>query len=187
MSLSCGFAIFRTRIGDMAIAWRGEAVTGLFLPVTDDEALRRSVAARRPDAKERALSGVALSAAEGVAALAAGEKRDLNFVAVDLPQMDEIARGALLAARAIPPGETRTYGDIARGLGDVALARRVGQAMARNPVPIIIPCHRVMGEGGRLTGFSAPGGLDTKLRLLEIEGALKPSLFADLPLARKKD
>jgi methylated-DNA-[protein]-cysteine S-methyltransferase len=181
------FALFETRLGVMAIVWRGDAVIGLRLPDTDQSETRRRVRARRQGAEERALEGAAAEAAAGVVALAAGEKRDLTVVAVELPEMDEIARGALLAARAIPPGETRTYGEIARGLGDVALARRVGQAMARNPVPVIIPCHRVMGEGGKLTGFSAPGGLDTKLRLLEIEGALKPSLFADLPFARKKD
>lgn len=181
------YSLFETPLGAMALVWRDEAVLCLRLPDTDEAALVRRIETRFPGAQSCGLVGAAKDAADAVAALASGEKRDLRFLRVELSDMDEVSRGALSAARDIPPGETRTYGDIARRLGDVALARRVGQAMARNPAPIIIPCHRVMGEGGKLTGFSAPGGIDTKLKLLEIEGALRPSLFDDLPLARKKD
>lgn len=179
------FGLFPTAIGEMAIAWRFDAVIGLRLPDRDGQTLRQRVAERFSGAVERPLSGFARDAAESVAALAAGEKRDLRFVAVELPGLDEITRRALIAAREILPGQTRTYGEIAKALGDIGLSRRIGQAMARNPVPVIIPCHRVMGAGGRLTGFSAPGGVDAKLKLLAIEGALRSDLFGDLPLARK--
>ena len=85
-------------------------------------------------------------------------------------------------ARAIPPGRTLTYGDIARSLGDLALSRAVGRALGANPWPIVVPCHRVLAAGGGKGGFSAPGGAATKLRMLRIEGALAPEtlpLFAD--------
>ncbi|MGD9805359.1 MAG: methylated-DNA--[protein]-cysteine S-methyltransferase, partial [Hyphomicrobiaceae bacterium] len=74
-------------------------------------------------------------------------------------------------ARRIPWGETVTYGDLARALGQPGAARAVGQAMGRNPVPIIMPCHRVLASGSALRGFSAPGGIATKQRLLELERA----------------
>lgn len=185
MMTDAAFSLFDTQLGAMAMVWRGDVIIGLRLPDLGADHLRRSVARAFPDAAERPLQGAAREAAEGVAALVSGEKRDLADVTVELPPFDPITLGALHSARAIKPGETATYGDIARTLGDVGLSRRVGQAMGRNPVPIIIPCHRVMGAGGKLTGFSAPGGVDVKLRLLEIEGALRPSLFGDLPLARK--
>lgn len=180
------FSLFDTALGGMAIVWRGSAVIGLRLPDRDADHLRRSVTKGFPAATEHALDGAAKEAADAVAALVSGEKRDLTFVAVELPAFDAVTLGALTAARDIPPGETATYGEVARKLGDIGLARRVGQAMGRNPVPVIIPCHRVLGAGGKLTGFSAPGGVDAKLKLLEIEGALRPSLFEDLPLVRKR-
>ena len=81
-------------------------------------------------------------------------------------------------ARSIAPGETRTYGEIAARLGDPGLSRAVGQALGRNPFVIVVPCHRVLAAGGKAGGFSAPGGVETKRRLLEIEGAraLHPTL-----------
>jgi methylated-DNA-[protein]-cysteine S-methyltransferase len=81
------------------------------------------------------------------------------------------------AARTIPPGSTRSYGDVAALVGEPGSAQAVGQALGRNPVPIVVPCHRVLAADGSLHGFSAPGGLDTKRRMLEIEGAAAPALF----------
>ena len=89
-------------------------------------------------------------------------------------------------ARSIPPGQTLTYGEIADRLGDRRPAREVGQALGRNPFPIVVPCHRVLAADGRTGGFSAPGGVETKLRMLAIERAQPggaPALFDDLPLA----
>jgi len=80
-----------------------------------------------------------------------------------------------LAVRDIPYGETRSYGQIARQVGSSGAARAVGQAMAANPLPIVVPCHRVIGSDGDLRGFG--GGLDLKRRLLEIEGAFKNNLL----------
>jgi methylated-DNA-[protein]-cysteine S-methyltransferase len=89
-------------------------------------------------------------------------------------------------ARTIPPGATLSYGEIAVRLGDRGAARDVGEALGQNPFPIIVPCHRVLAAGGKVGGFSASGGVATKLRLLDIEGAQvgeAPSLFERLPLA----
>ena len=99
-------------------------------------------------------------------------------------EISEFNRRVYAIARAIPNDLTLTYGEIAERLGDKALARAVGQAMGENPTPIIMPCHRVLAANGKTGGFSAPGGVITKLRLLTIEGAEPggPTLFDRLPL-----
>jgi len=96
----------------------------------------------------------------------------LAWVTVDETAVPELDRRVYAAARTIPPGSTRTYGDVARLIGDATLARRVGEALGRNPFPIVVPCHRVLAAGGRTGGFSARGGTDTKMQLLRVEGAV---------------
>ena len=103
--------------------------------------------------------------------LLAGEKRDLTSVALDMADVPDFNRKVYDIARAIAPGETLTYGEIAIKLGDRLLAQDVGQALGRNPFPIIVPCHRVLAAGRKAGGFSAPGGVNTKLKMLTIEGA----------------
>ena len=125
---------------------------------------------------------------DSVHALLSGARETLEDIAVDAGAPDAFSRAVYAMTRAIPPGKTRTYGELAVDLGDRALAQAVGQALGRNPIPIIIPCHRVVGAGGRMTGFSAPGGVSTKLKMLQIEGAIvspAPSLFEALPLQMK--
>ncbi len=115
-----------------------------------------------------------------------GEPADLADVKLDLRGVPEFNLRVYEIARAIPPGKTLTYGEIAERLGDPAAARAVGQALGENPIPIIVPCHRVLASGGKFGGFSAPGGLETKAKLLTIEGAQTseaPSLFDRLPLS----
>lgn len=104
---------------------------------------------------------------------------------IDDREIPDFNRRVYAIARQIPPGRTMTYGEIAQRLGDKALARAVGQAMGENPTPIVMPCHRVLAASGKTGGFSAPGGVATKLRLLTIERAQPggPTLFDDLPLA----
>ena len=99
---------------------------------------------------------------------------------LDLDGVPEFNRGVYDIARKIPPGKTLTYGDIAKKLGGVELSRDVGQALGRNPCPIVVPCHRVLAAGKKPGGFSANGGVVTKLKMLAIEGAAvnhTPSLF----------
>ena len=124
------------------------------------------------------------AAAARIAAFLAGGGDDFADLALDMAGIGAFDRAVYREARAIPAGATATYGAIAARLGDPAQARAVGQALGRNPWPIVIPCHRVTGADGRMGGFSAPGGRATKLRLLEIEGALAPEslpLFAPAP------
>jgi len=90
---------------------------------------------------------------------------------LDLREATAFQRRVWLVVRDIPYGETRSYGQIARQVGSPGAARAVGQAMAANPVPIVVPCHRVIGSDGDLRGFG--GGLDLKRRMLKLEGALR--------------
>ncbi len=116
---------------------------------------------------------------EDVVALLSGEARDLRDAPLDFRDVPEFNRRAYDVARAIPPGKTLTYGDIAHELGVPGSAQAVGQAMGNNPFPIIVPCHRVLGAGNKTGGFSAPGGVETKRKMLVIEGAFpeEPTLF----------
>jgi methylated-DNA-[protein]-cysteine S-methyltransferase len=113
-------------------------------------------------------------AIDGIVALLGGEARDLSDVELDMRQVAPFHRRVYEAARAIPPGATLSYGEIAARLGEPGAARDVGSALGQNPFPIIVPCHRVVGAKGKLGGFSAHGGVKTKLRLLSIEGVQAP-------------
>src|SRR5207253_8908837 len=113
-----------------------------------------------------------------------GEPSDLALVALDMEGMPEFDRRVYEVARTVPPGATLSYGEIAARLGERALAREVGQALGRNPFPLIVPCHRVLAAGGKAGGFSANGGVATKLALLTIERARTsdaPTLFDEDP------
>ena len=119
-------------------------------------------------------------AIDGIVALLSGDATDLSAVALDMERVPAFDRRVYEVARTIGPGETLTYGDIAARLGDPGAAREVGQALGRNPFAVIVPCHRVIAAGGKTGGFSANGGVTTKLRLLEIERARlrrEPTLF----------
>ncbi len=179
--------LFPTPIGDCGIAWRGDTVVATRLPDKSRADTARRLAAST-DATKGEPPSVVRRAIASITALLEGKGTDLTAIACDLGGIDPFETRVYAATRAIPAGETSTYGDIASRLGDRQLARAVGQALGRNPLPIIVPCHRVMGAGGRLTGFSATGGIETKLRMLAIEGARLgggPGLFDDLPLAAK--
>ena len=110
-------------------------------------------------------------AIEAMTAVLDGEARDLRGIPLDDERIDAFRRQVYAATREIPPGSTATYGEIARAIGSPDGARDVGAALARNPTPIIVPCHRVLAANGALHGFSAPGGLETKRKMLELEGA----------------
>jgi len=107
----------------------------------------------------------------GIVAVLDGEPLDLGFVALDERDLEPWRQEVYAATRRISPGTTVTYGTIARAIGRPDAARDVGAALAHNPYPIIVPCHRVLAANGALHGFSAPGGLVTKRRMLELEGA----------------
>jgi methylated-DNA-[protein]-cysteine S-methyltransferase len=183
-----GFVLFPTAIGTCALVWRGEAVVGAALPEQDDPAARSRLARRFPDAAEAAPPSFVAEAIACVTRLLAGEAVDLSAVPLDLSAADEFERRVYAVARAIPRGEVRTYGEVAAALGAPGAARAVGVALGRNPIPIVIPCHRVLAAQGKSGGFSAPGGTATKFRMLAIEGARRagaPEVFDTLPLAVK--
>jgi methylated-DNA-[protein]-cysteine S-methyltransferase len=178
------FAMFETAIGSTAIVWSARGIAGVQLPERSARATRDRVLRRFPAARETAPPAIMQRAIDDIVGLLGGEPRDLTYVTVDIDGVADFNRRVYAIARTIPPGATLSYGEIAERLGDRSLARDVGQALGQNPIPIIVPCHRVLAAGGKMGGFSAPGGIVTKLRLLTIEGAQPngPTLFDRLPL-----
>lgn len=174
-----GFALFDTAIGTCAIAWNAAGIVAARLPDPDSSALRTRIAAEFPDTVESEPPAVVVEAIAGIRALLRGEQCDLSTLALNMDGVPEFNRRVYEIARAIPPGKTLTYGDIAKKLGDVSLSRAVGQALGENPFPPIVPCHRVIAADGRMHGFSSSGGVKMKLQMLTIEGwrAGQPSLF----------
>jgi methylated-DNA-[protein]-cysteine S-methyltransferase len=167
-----GFALFDTAIGRCAVAWSAAGLTGVHLPEASDELAARRLAKRFPGVMPGPPSEPAAAAIRRITAFLTGADDDFMSLALDETGIGAFERAVYRAARAIPAGSTSTYGAIATALGDVRESRRVGQALGRNPWPIVVPCHRVTGAGGWMGGFSAPGGRATKLKLLELEGAL---------------
>jgi len=165
------YALFETVIGWAGIAWSEAGLAAVHLPERDAEVARRSFLRRFSDARPAEHTPEVEQAIAGIRALLAGEAADLGSVRLDLSRTPEFHARVYEIARAIPPGETLTYGEIAERLGDKLRARDVGQALGKNPWPIVVPCHRVTAAGGKLGGFSARGGAQTKLKLLAIEGA----------------
>jgi methylated-DNA-[protein]-cysteine S-methyltransferase len=182
------FALFETAIGTCGIVWTARGICGVQLPEKDVAATRARVHRRHPAAVEAAPTPDVRHAIDGIVALLAGEKRDLSDIKVDDEGEAEFNKRVYAIVRKVPPGQTITYGEIAEKLGDRLLARDVGQAMGQNPTPVIMPCHRVLAASGKTGGFSAPGGVSTKLKLLSIEGMQPggPTLFDELPLLVRK-
>lgn len=181
-------AIFDTVIGPCAIVWTERGLLGVQIPEASEAATRACMLKRFPAAQESAPPPEIANVMSGIVALLNGERRDLKDVAIDDDGVPEFNRRVYAIVRRVPPGNTITYGEIAERLGDKALARAVGQAMGENRCPIVMPCHRVLAASGKSGGFSAPGGVVTKLKLLTIEGAQPggPTLFDDLPLAARQ-
>ena len=165
------YLTFDTEVGTCAVAWGADGIVGTWLPGASAAATRRAVLRRHPDAVESAPTPAVAAAVDGMTRLLAGEDVDLRAVELDLSDLPQFQRDVYSVARSLPRGVTMTYGEIAHRVGAPGAAQAVGQAMGHNPFPIVVPCHRVVAAGGGNGGFSAPGGVDTKLRLLAIEGA----------------
>lgn len=183
--IGLGFALFDTPIGCCGIVWNGRGIAGVQLPDGDRGAARARVLRRFPGAGEAVPPPDVQRVIDDISALLNGESRDLGYVKIDAAALPDFHRRVYDVARTIPAGATLSYGEIAARLGDRLLARDVGEALGKNPFPIIVPCHRVLAAGGKMGGFSARGGVRTKLRLLSIEGAEPggPTLFGGLPLS----
>jgi len=167
------FHCFDTALGCCALAWGPQGIVGSQLPEESRAATRDRMRVRFPAAREltepQALPPAVQQARAGVQALLAGQPRDLLEIALDERAVPEFNRQVHALTRRIPVGQTLTYGEVAARLGQPGAARAVGRAEGSNPFAPIVPCHRVMGAGGVGTGFSAHGGVETKLRLLAIE------------------
>ena len=162
-SMTTTMITFETELGRCGVRWSEAGITAVLLPSPRLDGLVPGDAAGVPDFVREAI--------DGMTAVLTGVPRDLRGLPLDQRPIDEFRRAVFAATRDIPPGATRSYGEVARAIGRPEGARDVGAALAANPTPIIVPCHRVVAANGALTGFSAPGGLATKRRMLELEGA----------------
>ena len=181
MRQATGYALFDTAVGVCAGAWGSQGIVGLRLPDRDADDTRARLKHRWPQAEEGAPPPAVQRAIDDIVRLMHGERPDLMDVPLDMHDIPEFNRRVYDIARRIAPGRTLTYVHIAEALGDLSLSRAVGQALGRNPFPIVVPCHRVLAAHAGSGGFSAPGGVATKLKLLTIERAQlsdQPDLFA---------
>lgn len=166
------YTVFDTMLGTAGIAWNDAGIMRFQLPSASAEATRRNLLRRAPSAEEALPPSSIAQAVIAATRYFAGENVDFSDIVLDLTGQDDFACEIYAAARRIGYGETTTYAGLAKAIGrkDWEAAREVGQAMAKNPVALIIPCHRVLAAGGKLGGFSAPGGAETKAKMLALEG-----------------
>ncbi len=157
-----GIALFDTAIGRCGVAWTARGIAGVQLPEARDAATRSRLLERFPGSPETSPPDRVARAVDDIAALLRGEAPDLSSVQLDMERVPPFHRRVYDAARAIPPGATLSYGELARRLGKPGTARAVGQALGKNPFALVVPCHRVLAAGGRVGGFSANGGVTTK-------------------------
>ena len=174
-----GWTMFDTALGGAAVAWGLRGILGIQLPEGSDLATETRIRRRFPQAQRAEAPEAVRRAIAAMVALINGERTDLSSADLDMDGVPAFNRQVYAIARSIPAGETLTYGEIAARMGDPGAARAVGRALGQNPFPIVVPCHRVVAAGGRIGGFSADGGIVTKVRLLSIERARigAPSLF----------
>ena len=165
-----GFATFDTSIGTCAVAWSGRGIVRVQLPEGGDRSLRARLGRYCPDAVEQPPPAPVRRAIARIQLLLDGKRADLSEIPLDMEEVPPFHRRVYEAARTIPAGATKSYGEIAARAGTPGAARAVGQALGRNPFAIVVPCHRVLAAHGRMGGFSAHGGVNTKVRLLSIEG-----------------
>ncbi len=173
---------FDSAFGVIGIGYTERSVVALQLPEDSPEQTRRRLASSLPDALEVELAGVGLDAATRIQALLAGEDADLDPIPIDISQCSEFNQQVYAVVRMIERGEALTYGEVARRVGEPGGAQAVGRAMGANPIPVIVPCHRVVGANRELVGFSANGGIETKRRMLLVEECpvVPPTLFDNL-------
>ncbi len=166
--------IFPTAFGSCGIAWSADGLTRLQIPDRDAAATERRLQARAETARPDEIPEWVNWAVVSLQRYFTGRAIDFSSIAVDFKRCSDFHQRIYAALRGIAWGETTTYGALAATVGTPDAARAIGQAMGRNPVPIIVPCHRVLASGGKIGGFSAPGGATTKERLLELEGVKRP-------------
>lgn len=164
--------VFETTLGFIGIAWSARGLTRLCLFQHDRAAVERrleKLGAAVPDEGTDPPAWVS-ALVRDIKAYADGNDVDFSSVPVDLAGVDDFRLAIYDAARKLGFGETTTYGELAKQAGQAGLPRETGQALGANPVPLVIPCHRILAAGGKIGGFSAPGGSTTKEKMLVLEG-----------------
>jgi methylated-DNA-[protein]-cysteine S-methyltransferase len=181
MSRASGFRVFDTAIGSCGIAWAEHGrIVGTQLPEKDQEDTRAHMRRRFPGVLEIDPPPEVAAVIIRIRALLEGRRDPLLDVPLDMSDVPAFNQRVYEITRAIPPGRTLTYGEVAARLGEPGAARAVGQALGHNPFAPVVPCHRVLAAGSGAGGFSAEGGVATKLRMLQIEKAQlgsEPGLF----------
>lgn len=181
MSRASGFCIFDTAIGCCAIAWGDEGrIAGVQLPQANEDATRACMQGRFPGVPETRPPAAVETVVRRIRSLLEGDRDPLLDVPLDMTDVPAFQQRVYEVTRAIPPGRTMTYGEVAARLGEPGAARAVGQALGHNPFAPVVPCHRVLAAGSGPGGFSAVGGVATKLRMLQTEKAQfgsEPGLF----------
>jgi len=169
---SCGRAVFETAMGFVGIAWGDKGLKRLCLPERERESVERRLIRHGagPAVLRQNQPAWIVELIQSIVAYAKGEHVDLSAVPVDLQDIDDFRMAIYASARDLRFGETTTYGELALKAGHAGLARETGAALGANPVPLVIPCHRILAAGGKIGGFSAPGGSVTKTRMLALEG-----------------
>ena len=177
MTIPQHYTLFDTAFGHCALAWHAHALTAVRLPDQSDALTRANLLARQRDAVQSPEDGpeaaawpaFVTTAVQSIRAHLGGQPHDLRDLPLEFSGMQPFETRVYAAARALDPGQTCTYGEMANAIGEPGAMRAVGQALGHNPWPLVVPCHRVLAAGGRLGGFSAPGGSETKRRLLVLE------------------
>ena len=164
-----GYCIFETAIGLCGVAWSERGFVRFQLPDASGHSPERRLRTFIGDAAPAQPVAMVASLITQIRGYLTGEQTDFSAVPVDYGDIDDFRRRIYETARAVAWGQTVTYGILAERAGFPGAAQEVGQAMARNRVPIVIPCHRVLASGHKIGGFSAPGGILTKERLLALE------------------
>ncbi len=165
------WSVFETALGPCGIAWTSRGLLRLQLPEASREATRRRLLAGLPEAEEDARGAPWVrSLVKRVRLHLSGRPQDFAGVPVDFADASPASCAVWRAARRVAAGRTASYGELARAIGKPGGARAVGSAMSRNPVALVVPCHRIVAANGGLGGFSARGGPATKRRLLALEG-----------------
>ena len=185
---SSGITIFETPIGPCGIAWREGKIIGVEIGDADEKETRYRLSERFGGAATASPPAFVADVVEKVLALLDGASPDFSKTPLAFDSVPTLNRQVYEIILELKAGETTTYGAIARRIGDISLSQAVGYALGKNPFPIIVPCHRVLGSNGKIGGFSAAGGTATKLRLLNIERArtsAEPDLFGGLPLQER--
>ncbi|MCT7374890.1 methylated-DNA--[protein]-cysteine S-methyltransferase [Chelativorans salis] len=166
--------VFETAFGFCGIGWTEHGIARFMLPMATPESVAETLVKRTPGSREAAPTGTTAEVVAAATRYFAGEREDFSAIALDLDGVDPFRRAIYAAARRLGYGETTTYGALAEEAGFPEAARETGTALGRNPVPLIVPCHRILAAGGKLGGFSAPGGTTTKLKMLALERAVPP-------------